>query len=455
MTQEISAVILAAGLGTRMASGLAKVLHLVGGLALVGHVGRAVGGVGAGRVAVVVGPGMAAVVDAARAGLGGAAVVGVEQAERKGTGHAVLMARAALSGCAGPVVVVYGDTPLIGAATLQRLAAGIGAGHAVMVAGMRPADPGPYGRLVLAADGALERIVEAKDASAAELAIGLCNAGAMALDGAVMWDLLERLTPNNAKGEYYLTDVVGLARAQGLRCGVIAAAAEEAVGVNSRLELAQVEALFQQRMRRAAMLGGATLTDPASVWFSHDTVLGRDVTVGPNVVFGPGVTVGDHVAIKGFCHLEGCTIASGAQVGPFARLRPGAAIGEDAHIGNFVEIKAALIGAGAKVNHLSYVGDAEVGAKANVGAGTITCNYDGFTKAQTQIGAGAFIGSNTALVAPVRVGAGAIVGAGSVITADVAPDALAVARGHQEEKPGWAARFRSIKAAAKLKSKRG
>jgi bifunctional UDP-N-acetylglucosamine pyrophosphorylase/glucosamine-1-phosphate N-acetyltransferase len=438
-----------------MASGLAKVLHEVGGLALVGHVGRAVGGVGAERVAVVVGPGMEAVVAAARAGLGGAAVAGVEQTERKGTGHAVLMARAALAGCAGPVVVVYGDTPLIRAATLQRLAAGIAAGHAVMVAGMRPADPGPYGRLVLAADGSLERIVEAKDASPAELAIGLCNAGAMALDGAVMWALLERLTPNNAKGEYYLTDVVGLARAQGLRCGVIEAAAEEAVGVNSRIELAAVEALFQARQRRAAMLGGATLTDPASVWFSHDTVLGRDVTVGPHVVFGPGVTVGDNVAIKGFCHLEGCTIAAGAQVGPFARLRPGAAIGADAHIGNFVEIKAAVVGAGAKVNHLSYVGDAEVGVRANVGAGTITCNYDGFTKAQTKIGAGAFIGSNTALVAPVSVGDGAIVGAGSVITADVAPDALAVARGAQEEKPGWAARFRALKAAAKLKSKRG
>jgi bifunctional UDP-N-acetylglucosamine pyrophosphorylase/glucosamine-1-phosphate N-acetyltransferase len=398
---------------------------------------------------------MDAVVAAVRGGLGGASVVGVEQAERKGTGHAVLMAREALAGCTGPVVVVYGDTPLIRAATLQQLAAGIAAGNAVMVAGMRPADPGPYGRLVLGADGSLERIVEAKDASAAELAIPLCNAGAMALDGKVMWDLLAQLSPNNAKGEYYLTDVVGLARAQGLRCGAIEADAEEAVGVNSRLELAAVEALFQARMRRQAMLGGATLTDPSSVWFSHDTVLGRDVTVGPCVVFGPGVTVGDHVTIKGFSHIEGARIEAGAQVGPFARLRPGAAIGADAHIGNFVEIKAALVGEGAKINHLSYVGDAEVGAKANVGAGTITCNYDGFTKAKTTIGAGAFIGSNTALVAPVRVGDGAIVGAGSVIVADVAADALAVARGVQEEKPGWAARFRAVKAAAKLKSKRG
>jgi bifunctional UDP-N-acetylglucosamine pyrophosphorylase/glucosamine-1-phosphate N-acetyltransferase len=406
-------------------------------------------------VAVVVGPGMDQVVRTVSAALAGVRVIGVEQAERKGTGHAVLMARAALTGFAGPVVIVYGDTPLIGTATLQRLAAGIVAGHAVMVAGMRPSDPGPYGRLVLAPDGALARIVEAKDAGPAELAIGLCNAGAMALDGRLMWDLLAALTPNNAKGEYYLTDVVGLARAKGWRCGVVEAAAEEAVGVNSRLELAQVEALFQANQRRAAMLGGATLVDPASVWFSYDTVLGRDVVVGPNVVFGPGVTVGDNVAIKGFCHLEGCTIASGAAVGPFARLRPGAAIGPEAHIGNFVEIKAALIGAGAKVNHLSYVGDAEVGARANVGAGTITCNYDGFTKAQTKIGAGAFIGSNTALVAPVSVGEGAIVGAGSVIVADVAADALAVARGKQEAKPGWAARFRAVKAAAKLKSKRG
>jgi bifunctional UDP-N-acetylglucosamine pyrophosphorylase/glucosamine-1-phosphate N-acetyltransferase len=455
MPQRIASVILGAGLGTRMASGVAKVLHAVGGLALVGHVGRAVGVLGAERVAVVVGPGMGAVVEAARAGLGAAAVVGVEQAERKGTGHAVLMARAALRGCSGPVVVVFGDTPLIRGETLRGLAEGVAAGHAVMVAGMRPLDPGAYGRLVLAADGTLERIVEAKDATAEERAIPLCNAGAMALDGAVMWELLERIEPNNTKGEYYLTDVVALARAKGLRCGVIEAAFEEAVGVNSRLELAEVEALFQARKRKEAMLGGATLVDPASVWFSHDTVLGRDVVVGPHVVFGPGVTVGDNVAIKGFCHLEGCTIAAGAQVGPFARLRPGAAIGAEAHIGNFVEIKAAVVGAGAKVNHLSYVGDAEVGAKANVGAGTITCNYDGFTKAKTVIGAGAFIGSNTALVAPVSVGAGAIVAAGSVIVADVAPDALAVARGKQEEKPGWAARFRALKAAAKLKSKRG
>jgi bifunctional UDP-N-acetylglucosamine pyrophosphorylase/glucosamine-1-phosphate N-acetyltransferase len=438
-----------------MASGVSKVLHRVGGLELVGHVGRAVGGLGADRVAVVVGPGMEPVVRVAASGLGTAQVVGVEQSERKGTGHAVLMAKDALAGCTGPVVVVYGDTPLIRPETLSKLAAGITAGQAVMVAGMRPAEPGPYGRLVLAVDGALERIVEAKDATEQERAIGLCNAGAMALDGTILWDLLEALTPNNAKGEYYLTDVVGLARARGLRCGVIEADAEEAVGVNSRIELAEVEALFQARMRRAAMRGGATLTDPASVWFSHDTVLGRDVTVGPNVVFGPGVVVGDQVTIKGFCHLEGCTLEPGAQIGPFARLRPGAAIGPEAHIGNFVEIKAARIGPGAKVNHLSYVGDAEVGAQANIGAGTITCNYDGFTKAQTRIGAGAFIGSNTALVAPVAVGDGAIIGAGSVITADVAADALAVARGPQATKPGWAARFRAAKAKAKLQSKRG
>jgi bifunctional UDP-N-acetylglucosamine pyrophosphorylase/glucosamine-1-phosphate N-acetyltransferase len=454
MSRDVSAIILAAGLGTRMASGVAKVLHGVGGMALVGHVGRAVAGVGAERVAVVVGPGMDAVVAAARAGLGCGLVVGVEQAERLGTGHAVLTAQDALAGRGGPVVVVFGDTPLITAATLRQLASGVAGGHAVMVAGMRPAEPGAYGRLVLGADGSLERIVEAKDASAAELSIGLCNAGAMALDGRVMWELLGQIQPNNAKGEYYLTDVVAIARARGLRCGVIEASFEEAVGVNSRIELAAVEALFQARMRRQAMLGGASLVDPSSVWFSHDTVLGRDVTVGPCVVFGPGVRVGDNVAIKGFCHLEGCTIASGAQVGPFARLRPGAEIGPDAHIGNFVEIKAALIHAGAKVNHLSYVGDAEVGAKANVGAGTITCNYDGFTKAKTMIGAGAFIGSNTALVAPVSVGAGAIVAAGSVIVADVAPDALAVARGKQEEKPGWAQRFRALKAAAKLKRAR-
>ncbi len=454
-SEFVSVIILAAGLGTRMASSVPKVLHGVGGLALVGHVARAVGGLGAGRVVAVVGPGMGAVVEAVRAGLPGVAVAGVEQAERKGTGHAVLAARAALAGRAGPVVVVYGDTPLIQAATLRRLAAEVGRGRAVAVAGMRPVDPGPYGRLVTGADGALERIVEARDASPAERAIGLCNAGVMAVDGRVLWDLLDQVRPDNAKGEYYLTDLVHLARARGLPCAAIEAEAAEVAGVNSRVELAAVEALFQARKRQEAMLAGATLVDPASVWFSHDTVLGRDVVVGPCVVFGPGVVVGDDVAIKGFCHLEGAVIEAGAQVGPYARLRPGAAIGPAAHIGNFVEIKAATIAGGAKVNHLSYVGDAVVGAKANVGAGTITCNYDGFTKAKTEIGAGAFIGSNTALVAPVSVGAGAIVGAGSVIVADVAPDALAVARGKQEEKAGWASRFRAAKAAAKLKSKRG
>jgi bifunctional UDP-N-acetylglucosamine pyrophosphorylase/glucosamine-1-phosphate N-acetyltransferase len=436
-----------------MASGVAKVLHGVGGLALVGHVARAVGGLGAGRVVVVVGPGMAAVVEAVRSQLPGVEVVGAEQAERKGTGHAVAMARGALEGRAGPVVVVYGDTPLIAPATLARLAGLVAAGRAVAVAGMRPADPGPYGRVVVGADGTLERIVEAKDAGAAERAIGLCNAGAMAFDGAVLWDLLDAVRPDNAKGEYYLTDVVALARARGLSCGVIEADAAEAVGVNSRSELAAAEALFQARARQAAMAAGATLTDPASVWFSHDTRLGRDVVVGPCVVFGPGVAVGDNVTIQGFCHLEGTSIAAGARIGPFARLRPGAAIGPDAHIGNFVEIKAAVIGPGAKVNHLSYVGDAEVGAKANVGAGTITCNYDGFVKARTEIGAGAFIGSNTALVAPVRIGEGAIIGAGSVITADVPAEALALARAGQIEKPGWAGRFRALRAAVKLKGK--
>jgi bifunctional UDP-N-acetylglucosamine pyrophosphorylase/glucosamine-1-phosphate N-acetyltransferase len=452
---SLGVVVLGAGLGTRMASSVAKVLHGVGGLPLAGHVARAVFGLGPDRVVVVAGPGMGGVVEAVRSGLGGIEVVAAEQAERKGTGHAVLMARSALAGRPGPVLVVYGDTPLIGTATLRRLVDEIGRGRAVAVAGMRPADPGPYGRLVLGRDGSLERIVEARDASAAERAIGLCNAGVLAADGRVLWELLDRVRPDNAKGEYYLTDVVGLAREAGLSCGAIEADAEEVVGVNSRAELAQVEALFQRRRRDAAMAAGATLADPASVWFSHDTVLGRDVWVGPNVVFGPGVTVGDGVTIRGFCHIEGATIAGGAQVGPFARLRPGASIGEAAHIGNFVEIKASVIEAGAKVNHLSYVGDAHVGAKANVGAGTITCNYDGFVKAKTEIGAGAFIGSNTALVAPVKVGAGAIVAAGSVITRDVAADALAVARGHQVEKPGWASRFRALRAAVKLKSGKG
>lgn len=453
MNSDISVVVLAAGLGTRMKSARPKVLHALAGRPMIGHVMATLEKLAPKRVVLVVGPGMDAVTDAARAAAPGLDIASVVQAERRGTGHAVLMAKPALSGCSGDVLVVFGDTPLLQAATLRDMVERRRAsGAAVAVLGMRRRDPGMYGRLVVAPDGGLERIVEAKDASEAERAITLCNAGAMAIDGSRLFALLDQVRPRNAQGEYYLTDVVGLARAAGLTCTHAEGDAGDLIGVDSRALLAEAEATFQKRARANAMTNGATLIDPATVWFSYDTELGRDVVIGPMVVFGPGVKVADGVEIKGFCHIEGAEIREGAQIGPFARLRPGAEIGREAHIGNFVEIKAARVEAGAKVNHLSYVGDARVGAKANVGAGTITCNYDGFVKSFTDIGAGAFIGSNTALVAPVKVGAGAIIAAGSVITADVADDALAVARGEQVEKPGWAGAYRAAKAAKKAKA---
>jgi bifunctional UDP-N-acetylglucosamine pyrophosphorylase/glucosamine-1-phosphate N-acetyltransferase len=350
----------------------------------------------------------------------------------------------------GDVMVLFGDVPLIRAATLSRLIERRRRADrpALAVIGMRPHDPGPYGRLVLGADGMLERIVEAKDADEQERRIGLCNSGVMIADGDLFWNWIERLGSNNAQGEFYLTDVVGLARADNRLAAAIEAPADEMAGVNSRAELAAAESRYQARRRDAAMADGATLIDPASIHFSFDTRLGRDVVIGPSVVFGPGVNVGDEVIIRPFCHVEGATIGKGAIIGPFARLRPGSVIGEGAHVGNFVEIKKSELGAHAKANHLSYLGDAKIGARANIGAGTITCNYDGFEKMETVIGADAFIGSDTALVAPVSVGEGAIVAAGSVITSDVAPDALAIARSRQVEKPGWAGKFRARKKGA-------
>jgi bifunctional UDP-N-acetylglucosamine pyrophosphorylase/glucosamine-1-phosphate N-acetyltransferase len=311
---------------------------------------------------------------------------------------------------------------------------------AAVALGFRPADPAGYGRLVLGPEGRLERIVEARDAGALERAIALCNAGAMAFDGAALFGLLARIGNANAKREYYLTDAVAVARARGRACAVVEADPAEVMGINSRAELAEAERAVQRELRARAMAGGATLLDPDTVWLSFDTRLGRDVTVGPNVAFGPGVTVGDGAEIRGFCHIAGARIGPGAVVGPFARLRPGARIGKGAHVGNFVEIKNADLGAGAKANHLAYLGDARIGAAANIGAGTITCNYDGFAKHATEIGEGAFIGSNAALVAPVRIGARAVVGAGSVIAKDVAADALAVTRSAQREIKGWTRR---------------
>jgi bifunctional UDP-N-acetylglucosamine pyrophosphorylase/glucosamine-1-phosphate N-acetyltransferase len=371
----------------------------------------------------------------------------VVQRERLGTAHAVLAARENLADFRGDVLIVYGDAPLLTGETMQRMLA---ARHgplnpAIVVLGFRPADPGAYGRMIVDAAGRLDAIVEAKDASEDQRAIGLCNAGTMAVDASLLWSLLAEVGNANAKGEYYLTDIVGLARGRGLACAVVEGGERELVGINSRADLARAEAFVQDALRARAMADGVTLIDPATVYLCDDTRFGRDVTVGPSVFFGPGVTIGNDVEIRPFCHLEGASVADGATIGPFARLRPGADVAAGAHIGNFVEIKKARIEEGAKVNHLTYIGDARIGAGANVGAGTITCNYDGFVKGFTDVGAGAFIGSNTSLVAPVRIGRGAIIGAGSVVARDVADDALALTRGPHAEKSGWAKSFRDKK----------
>ena len=423
-----------------MRSDRPKVLHEVAGRPLVSHVVAALDALAPAASAVVIGPGMAAVAAAV------APHPTVVQAERRGTGHAALTARALLDRFAGDVVVLNGDVPLLRSETIRRLIAARG-DAALAVLGFRPGDPTGYGRLIVGRDGSLERIVEQADADAAERAVPLCYAGTVAGDAAQLFALLERLRPDNAQGEYYITDIVALARAAGGRVVVVEADAEEVQGVNSRVDLARVETSAQRRLRQAAMEAGATLLDPDTVYLSADTRLGRDVSIGPNVVFGPRVAIGDRVTIHAFSHLESARVADDAVIGPFARLRPGADIGAGAHIGNFVEIKNAVIEAGAKANHLSYVGDAHVGAGANIGAGTITCNYDGVYKWHTEIGAGVFIGSNTALVAPVTVGDGAMIGAGSVITADVPPGALAVTRPAVTELADGAARFRERRVA--------
>ena len=442
---KAAAIILAAGKGTRMKSHLPKVLHPIAGRPMIGHVLDSLAPLGCAPIVVVVGPGMEALSKAVapnRTAL---------QAEQLGTGHAVLAAKAALGQREGDVLVLYGDTPFISTRTFEALLARRRAEDrpAVVVLGMRPDDPTGYGRLLVDGKGRLEAIVEHRDATAEQRRIGLCNSGVMAVDGELIWDLLGEVGNDNAKGEYYLTDIVAIARRRGFVSAAVEAPAEELLGINSRAELAAAEALLQGKLRASAMEGGATLIDPASVWFSFDTRLGCDVVIGPHVVFGPGVEVADGVIIRSFCDLEGARIETGAVIGPFARLRPGSVIGPKAKVGNFVETKNTTLAAGAKANHLTYLGDARVGAKTNVGAGTITCNYDGFGKYRTEIGAGAFIGSNSALVAPVTVGDGAIVAAGSVITQDVAADALAVGRGRQVEKSGWARLFREKKQASK------
>jgi bifunctional UDP-N-acetylglucosamine pyrophosphorylase/glucosamine-1-phosphate N-acetyltransferase len=447
---DLAAIVLAAGKGTRMKSAKPKVLHPLAGRPMIGHVLAAAERLAPTRRVVVVGPEMEEVAAAV------APWPTIIQAQQLGTGHALLAARKRLDGFSGAVLVLYGDTPLVSAGTLGHMLDRLSApAHpAIVVLGFTPADPTAYGRLVTGEGGALERIVETADATPAERAIRLCNSGVMAIDGSRLFSWLARLGRNNAKGEYYLTDIVAIARNEGAACAYVEAPAEELIGVNSRADLAIAEAFLQRALRARAMADGATLTAPETVWLSHDTMIGRDVTIGPSVFFGPGVVVEDGVEIRGFCHIEGAHIGPGAVVGPFARLRPGAHIGRAAHIGNFVEVKNATLDEGAKANHLAYLGDAHVGAHANIGAGTITCNYDGFDKHHTEIGAGAFIGSNAALVAPVKVGAGAVVGAGSVITRDVPPDALALERARQGEIPDWAKAFRAQKKAARAATPR-
>jgi bifunctional UDP-N-acetylglucosamine pyrophosphorylase/glucosamine-1-phosphate N-acetyltransferase len=445
--RPVAVIILAAGQGTRMKSAQPKVLHPVAGQSMLGHVLDAAATLKPDRIVVVTGKGQDAV--AATAVSTGAKTA--IQHPARGTGHAVMAALPALKGFKGDVIVLFGDTPLLTAELVKSLlAARRGKGDpAAVIVGFRPADPAAYGRLIVDAAGRLQKIVEYKNASEDERAVRLCNAGLAAFDGARLPALLKKLTDKNAQGEFLLTDTVEHANAKGWACRVVEADPVEVMGINNRAELSVAEAAMQQRLRAAAMAAGVTMTAPETVYLRKDTQFGRDVTIEPFVVFGPKVSVGDNVAIRSHSHIEGASIAAGATIGPFARLRPGAKIAAEAHIGNFVEIKNASIEPGAKVNHLTYIGDARVGAKANVGAGTITCNYDGFDKFHTDIGAGAFIGSNSALVAPVKIGDGAIVAAGSVITQDVPADALSLARGRQEDKPGRAAAFRKAKALQK------
>lgn len=440
------AVVLAAGEGTRMNSARPKVLHEIAGRPMLGHVLAAVAGAGAERVAVVVGPGRDDVARAARAVAPEAGVF--VQAERLGTAHAVLSARPALEEGFDDVVVAFGDTPLVTPETFAALRAPLAEGAAVVALGFEARDPTGYGRFIRSGER-LTAIREHRDATAEERAITLCNGGLMALRGDLALQILGRIGNGNAQGEYYLTDAVEVAGAMGLEAVAVATTEDEVQGINDRAQLARAERTIQERLRRHAMAGGATLQAPETVFFSHDTKLGRDVVVEPNVFFGAGVVVEDGAVIHAFSHLEGAHVSKGANVGPFARLRPGAAIGPKAKVGNFVEIKNADLGPGAKVSHLTYLGDATVGAEANIGAGTITCNYDGFRKHRTTIGEGAFVGSNSALVAPVTIGAGAYVGSGSVITEDVPADALGLARGRQAVKENWAGEFRQRMAAAK------
>ena len=437
-SNDLAIVVLAAGKGTRMKSDLHKVLHPIAGRPMLEHLLASAAELAPQRQVVIAGHGR----DQLEAQLGTRAAIAVQEPQL-GTGHAVQQAEAALAGFSGDVLILYGDVPFVSAATMRSMIERLHGDDnpAVVVLGFEPADTLQYGR-VIAQDGRIVKMVEHKDANDAERACRLCNSGLMAARSDELFGLLARVGNDNAAGEYYLVDVVNVANADGRLCAVVVTPdAHEVEGINSRAELAEAEQRWQQRRRRAAMDDGATLIAPETVWFAWDTVLGRDVLVEPNVFFGPGVTVADKVNIRANCHIEGTRIASGCEVGPFARLRPGAVLEEKAKIGNFVEMKKAVMGKGAKANHLSYIGDAEVGAGANIGAGTITCNYDGYFKYKTVIGEGAFIGSNSSLIAPVRIGADAIVGAGSAVTRDVDAGELRIVRGEQLVKPGWADRF--------------
>ncbi len=437
------AIVLAAGESSRMRSARPKVLHNLAGRSMLAHVLSSLMEAGADRTIVIVGPNHGAVVAEAKA-IARDAEIAI-QTERLGTAHAVLAAREAIARGYDDLLIVFADTPLVRPGTFAKMRKALGGGqNAVVALGFKTKQPAGYGRLILE-DGALKAIREDREASETERNIEICNAGLMALDGNRALALLGAIGNANSQKEYYLTDIITVTRSCGLDVAAAIAAEDEVLGVNDRAQLAAAEAILQARLRAKAMRGGATLIDPSSVTLAFDTVLGRDVVVEPHVVFGRGVSVGEGSFIRSFSHLEGAAVGQNAIIGPFARLRPGADLAHDVHIGNFVEVKASEVGAGAKINHLSYIGDASIGAKTNIGAGTITCNYDGFSKYRTEVGAHAFIGSNSALVAPVKIGDGAYIGSGSVITQDVAPDALGLARARPIEKPGWAKAFREKK----------
>jgi len=442
-------VVLAAGEGTRMRSSRPKVLHPIAGQSMLAHVlSAAPNGEGA-KLAVVIGPDHEAVAGEIKRLRPDATIV--VQSERLGTAHAVLAAREAIAAGADDLVVAFGDTPLISAETFARMRAALQDGAALAVLGFRAADPSGYGRLLIE-DGQLKAIREHADASADERKVTLCNAGVMAFDGRKALEILDRISNVNAKGEYYLVDAVGIVRQQGGEAVVIETSEDEVRGINTKAQLAEAEGVMQARLRRAALDAGVTLIAPDTVHLAADTTFGQDVTIEPFVVIGPGVSIADGAVIHSFCHITQCSIGRNAQVGPYARIRPGTSLGEGAKIGNFVEAKASTLGAGVKVNHLSYIGDTEIGPNTNVGAGTITCNYDGFAKHKTTIGKGAFIGTNSSLVAPIKIGDGAYIGSGSVITRDVPADAMAVERSTQNNREGGATRYRELKTRGKKKS---